>query len=159
MKRLYVLFDQECGLCLACGRWLARQEAFIELAFIPLQSPDIPRRFPGLREWPGLDLREKLVVVSDEGAVYQGQYAWIMCLFALRDYREWAQRLADPALLPFAKQVCELVSRNRLAITQFLHLPVGDLREKLVAFGPAACEIRGRCAPTPPVPPAAKPTP
>jgi hypothetical protein len=46
-----------------------RQAAYIQFRFIPLQSPEIAQRFPGLKEWDGLDLREKLVVVSDEGAV------------------------------------------------------------------------------------------
>jgi hypothetical protein len=122
-----------------------RQETFIELRFIPLQSPEISQRFPGLKEWDQLDLREKLVVVSDEGAVYQGQYAWIMCLYALRDYREWAQRLAHPALLPFARRVCELVSRNRLAISRFLKEPTEELRYKLAAFHPASCQVAGGC--------------
>jgi predicted DCC family thiol-disulfide oxidoreductase YuxK len=75
MKCLYVLYDQECSLCTACGRWLMRQAAYIQLRFIPLQSPEIAQRFPGLKEWDALDLREKLVVVNDEGAVYQGQHA------------------------------------------------------------------------------------
>jgi len=145
MKRLYVLFDEECALCQGCRRWLMRQRAFIELCFIPLQSPEMARRFPGLAEWDQLDLREKLVVVSDEGAVYQGQYAWIMCLYALREYREWAQRLAHPALLPFARRVCETVSRNRLAISRFLKEPIGELSEKLTALHPASCHTSGRC--------------
>jgi predicted DCC family thiol-disulfide oxidoreductase YuxK len=144
MKRLYVLYDQECSLCLSCGRWLMRQAAFIELRFIPLQSPEIAQRFPGLKEWDGLDLREKLVVISDEGAVYQGQHAWIMCLYALRDYRVWAQRLAQPALLPFARRVCELISKNRLAISHFLKAPAEELRNTLATFQPA-CEVGGRC--------------
>jgi predicted DCC family thiol-disulfide oxidoreductase YuxK len=141
MKCLYVLYDQECSLCLACGRWLMRQAAFIELRFIPLQSPEIALRFPGLKEWDRLDLGEKLVVVSDEGALYQGQYAWIMCLFALRDYREWAQRLAEPMLLPFARRVCELVSRNRLAISRFLKTPTEELRDTLAATLPSVCSV------------------
>jgi predicted DCC family thiol-disulfide oxidoreductase YuxK len=145
MKRLYVLFDQECALCQGCLRWLLRQEAFIELRFIPLQSPEIACRFPGLQEWNQLDLREKLVVVSDEGAVYQGQYAWIMCLYALSEYREWAQRLAHPALLPFARRVCETVSRNRLVISRFLKEPIEELRQKLMALQPASCRAPGRC--------------
>jgi predicted DCC family thiol-disulfide oxidoreductase YuxK len=145
MKCLYVLYDQECSLCLSCGRWLMRQEAFIDLRFIPLQSPEIAQRFPGLKEWDGLDLREKLVVVSDEGAVYQGQYAWIMCLYALRDYREWSQRLAEPLLLPFARRVCELVSRNRLAISRFLKAPTEELRNTLTATLPSACGIGTNC--------------
>jgi len=139
MKRLYVLFDEECGLCQSCRCWLIRQQAFIELRFIPLQSPEINRRFPGLKEWDQLDLREKPVVVSDEGAVYQGQYAWIMCLYALREYREWAQRLAHPALLPFARRVCETVSKNRLLISRFLKEPPVELGKKLSALHPASC--------------------
>ena len=39
---------------------------------------------------------------------------------ALRDYREWSQRLATPALLPFAQRVCELLSQNRLAFSRWL---------------------------------------
>lgn len=138
MKCLNVLYDQECSLCLSCGRWLMRQSAFIPLRFIPLQSPEIARRFPGLKEWAGLDLSEKLVAVSDEGAVYQGQSAWIMCLYALRDYREWSQRLAEPLLFPFARRVCELVSRNRLAISRFLKAPTDEVRNTLAATLPSA---------------------
>lgn len=145
MKRLYVLFDQECALCQGCRQWLMRQQAFIELYFIPLQSPEIAQRFPGLKEWDQLDLREKLVVVSDEGAVYQGQYAWIMWLYALREYREWAQRLAHPALLPFARRVCEVVSSNRLLISRFLKEPVEELSKKLLALRPATCHLPGGC--------------
>jgi hypothetical protein len=122
-----------------------RQQAFIELYFIPLQSPEIDQHFPGLKEWDELDLSEKLVVISDEGAVYQGQYAWIMCLYALREYREWAQRLAHPALLPFARRVCETVSRNRLLISRFLKEPVEELSKKLLALRPASCHVPGRC--------------
>ncbi len=146
MKRLYVLFDQECAFCVRCGQWLARQEAFIELRFIPLQSAEVSQRFPGLKEWDQLDLREKLVAVSDEGAVYQGQYAWIMCLFALCEYREWAQRLAHPALLPFARQVCEWVSRNRMVLAGFLKTPVEELRTKLAALPPPLRTFDERCA-------------
>jgi predicted DCC family thiol-disulfide oxidoreductase YuxK len=145
VKQLYVLFDQECTFCVSCGQWLARQEAFIELRFIPLQSAEVSRRFPGLKEWDQLDLREKLVAVSDEGAVYQGQYAWIMCLFALCEYREWAQRLAQPALLPFARRVCELVSRNRMVLSGFLKTPVEDLRTRLAALPPPLRTINERC--------------
>ena len=133
MKRLYVLFDHECSLCTHCSRWLTHQEAFIELQLIPLQSPDISRRFPGLKEWDKLDLTEKLVVISDEGAVYQGENAWIMCLYALKAYRELSQRLAHPTLRPFARRFCELISKNRLSISRFLANPAGELeRAKIV---------------------------
>ena len=41
-------------------------------------------------------------------------------LYALRDYREWSQRLAHPALLPWARRVCELLSENRLQMSRWL---------------------------------------
>jgi predicted DCC family thiol-disulfide oxidoreductase YuxK len=143
MKRLYVLFDQECALCRRCCLWLGRQQALIELHFIPLQSPDLGHRFPGVEK---LNLSERLVVVSDEGAVYQGQYAWIMCLYALRDYRVWSQHLAHPALLPLARHICELVSRNRLTMSGlFLKDPIEKLSDRLRAIPPEVCRTEGDC--------------
>ena len=71
-------------------------------------------------------------MVSDEGGVYRGPQAWIMCLYALRDYREWSQRLAHPALLPWARRVCELLSENRFRVSRwFDNLSASQLAEKL----------------------------
>lgn len=144
MKRLFVLFDQECGLCRSCCLWLQRQPAFLALEFIPLQSPDLAVRFPGIEAF---HLRERLVVISDEGAVYQGEYAWVMCLYALQDYREWARRLAHPALLPFAHRVCELVSRNRLALSSaFFKQRPARIARQLGAMPPPLCETEPTCS-------------
>jgi predicted DCC family thiol-disulfide oxidoreductase YuxK len=112
-----VLFDAECALCVRCRQWLARQPALIALDFIPLQTADLSRRFPGIEAY---DPFEQLLVISDTGAVYRGANAWIMCLYTLRDYREWSQRLAAPALLPWARRVCELLSQYRLAFSRWL---------------------------------------
>ena len=72
MKSLYVLFDAECALCQRCRQWLARQPAFIRLIFIPLQTPDLSQRFPGIE---ALKPAEQLLVVSDAGAVYRITWA------------------------------------------------------------------------------------
>jgi predicted DCC family thiol-disulfide oxidoreductase YuxK len=137
MKRLYVLFDGHCRLCGRCRYWLEKQPAYIELRFIPLQSADIHRRFPGIEQ---LDLEVELVVVSDEGAVYQGPQAWIMCLYALKNYRAWAQRLTHPALLPWARRVCELVSTNRLGFSGwFLTTAPESAGKRLSAEPPPLC--------------------
>lgn len=114
MKTLHVLYDGECALCQRCRRWLEQQPTFVELRFLPLQSPQVALRFPGIESF---NPSEQLLVVSDEGEVYQGPHAWIMCLYALREYREWSQRLASPALLPWARHACELVSENRLSLS------------------------------------------
>ena len=121
--------------------WLRQQPAFIELRFIPLQAEDLPERFPGIEK---LNVRERLVVVSDTGAVYQGQYAWIMCLYALRDYRVWSQRLAHPALLPFAEHVCTLVSKHRLTLSRlFRDVSAVELGQALAAMPAPGCSTDG----------------
>ena len=61
-----------------------------------------------------------LVVVSDEGQVYLNNSAWIMALYALDEYREWACRLAHPVLAPFVRQAFEMISRNRYMISRWL---------------------------------------
>jgi hypothetical protein len=43
-----------------------------------------------------------------------------MVLWALREYREWSLRLAQPALLPFAAGFCGLISNNRQALSGWL---------------------------------------
>jgi len=70
-------------------------------------------RFPGI---DALKPGEQLLVISDEGAVYRGAHAWIMCLWALENYREHAQRLAHPALLSARK------TRLRIALSKPLLL-------------------------------------
>ena len=114
MKRLYVLFDAQCELCVRCRTWLMKQPAFVPLAFVALQSDEAKLRFPGIET---LRPNDQLLVISDDGSVYRGAYAWIMRLWALRKYREHAQRLAHPILVPFARIVCELLSRNRFFLS------------------------------------------
>jgi hypothetical protein len=43
-----------------------------------------------------------------------------MCLYAMRDYRDWARRLAHPLLLPLARQAFDTLSKNRHEISQWL---------------------------------------
>jgi predicted DCC family thiol-disulfide oxidoreductase YuxK len=120
MDRLYVLYDANCGLCSWAKRWLIRQPTLIELRFIPAGSAVAARLFPELdrtRELP-----EELVVVSDQGAVYRNGSAWIMCLFALEGYRDWANRLAYPLLRPLARQAFELLSSQRSRVSHWLSL-------------------------------------
>jgi predicted DCC family thiol-disulfide oxidoreductase YuxK len=120
MERLYVLYDARCGLCTWAKRWLMRQPALIDLRFIPAGSGLAQRLFPGLDR--AGDLPEELVVVSDQGAVYREGSAWIMCLFALEDYRDWANRLAHPLLQPLARQAFSLLSKQRSRISRWLSL-------------------------------------
>jgi len=151
MERLYVLYDAQCGLCSWAKRWLMRQHTLIDLRFIPAGSAVAERLFPGLAR-PG-ELPEELVVVSDQGAVYRNGSAWIMCLFALEAYRDWANRLAHPLLRPLARQAFALLSRQRSRISRWLSLASEvEIAETLSQVSAPAC------APRPPLLPA-KPRP
>jgi len=120
MDRLYVLYDANCGLCSWAKRWLMRQTMLIDLRFIPAGSVAAERMFPGLDR--AGEPPEELVVVSDQGAVYRNGNAWIMCLYALEGYRDWANRLAHPLLRPLARQAFELLSRQRSRVSRWLSL-------------------------------------
>jgi len=110
MRELTVLYDSQCGLCRRAQAWLISKPKYVELAFVPASSDEARSRYPQLNH----DLTvNDLTVISDEGAVYRGPKAWLMCLWALRDYRDWALRLSSPELLPTAKRVISTISQNR----------------------------------------------
>ena len=45
-----------------------------------------------------------------------------MCLWALRDFREWSLRLASPPMQAIARKVVHLISSNRLTLSSLLRL-------------------------------------
>lgn len=110
MRQLTVLYDASCGLCKRAQGWLMSQPKHVELIFVAATSEEARRRFPQLNH--DLTLTD-LTVIGDDGAVYFGPKAWLMCLWALREYREWSLRLSSPALLPTAKRVISTISQNR----------------------------------------------
>jgi predicted DCC family thiol-disulfide oxidoreductase YuxK len=117
MKTLYIFYDGECGLCRRCREWLASQAAYLTLRFHPFQSEEARRLCPALARFQP---DQQLIVLSDEGGIYVGDQAWLMCLYALRKYRGWAGKLATPALRPLAQRLCMLISHNRLTLSQLL---------------------------------------
>ena len=64
--------------------------------------------------------QDDLAVISDEGAVYLNDHAWIMVLYAMVEYREWAARLTHPLLMPLARQAFAALSKNRHFLSSFL---------------------------------------
>ena len=117
MKKLYVLYDPKCALCQRLKEWLQVQRSYIELCLIPAGSDEAQRMFPTLKQ---IASANDLVVVSDEGQIYLNNNAWIMTLYALTEYREWACRLSHPMLLPLVRQAFATISRNRYSISRWL---------------------------------------
>ncbi|NEA36478.1 DCC1-like thiol-disulfide oxidoreductase family protein [Streptomyces sp. SID13031] len=117
MQELVVLYDAQCGLCRRFKEWLAGQRLapnMVRLGFVAAGSTEARQRYPGLDH--AATLRE-VTVVADDGAVYVGDRAWIVCLWATLEHRATAVRLASPAMRPVARAMVQaaagLRSRNR----------------------------------------------
>ncbi len=117
MNRLYVLYDPTCGLCVECRAWMETQPQIVPLTFVPSPSPEAARIWPGAA---GPGPPEELVVVGDTGAVYRGTEAYILCLYALADWREWSFRLAGPAWKPVARRFFHWLARHRGSLSAAL---------------------------------------
>ncbi len=115
MRCLTVVYDRECGFCTRVAGWLMAQPKWIPLRILP--SNLVSTVYPALA---AKKLQEELVVISDDGGVYLGDHAWLICLHALKRYRRLARRISRPALLPFARQAFKVVSANRHRISKWL---------------------------------------
>ena len=111
MKRLTVLYDEHCPLCVRCADWMWAQAQLVPLEIMPAHSEQARTRFKGL-PWLGYEL----CVVSDEGDAWVGPAAFLMCLWALADYREWAYRLSGDTFAPLAERFFRALSRRRSSI-------------------------------------------
>ena len=114
MRGLTVLFDQDCALCRRARVWMGRQATLLPLQFVPAGSVAARRLFPALDHEATL---EDLTVVGDRGEIYRGAKAWLLCLWALRDYREMAIRWSEPGRMEYARRFVAWVSKNRFRMS------------------------------------------
>ena len=119
LQKLTVLYDPACALCQRARHWLAAQSQYVRLEFIPAGSELARSRFPDLDSESTL---RELTVIGDGGQVYRGAKAWLMALWALREYRETALRWSTPERLPFARRLVAWVSMSRRSL-DFLFAP------------------------------------
>jgi predicted DCC family thiol-disulfide oxidoreductase YuxK len=110
VKALTVLYDARCSVCCRARRWLSRQPSYVDLEFVRAGSAEARDRYP---ELSAARTQEELTVVGDDGSIYRGAKAWLICLWALRQYRSWSLTLSSPALLPSARRFVGWASRAR----------------------------------------------
>ena len=158
VKQITVLYDPTCGFCVRCRQWLEKQPKRIEMRFVPQGSSRQQKLYPGLDCKTDAQGRpDELIVVDDAGRVYRDDKAWVMCFYALRDYRGLAMRLARPGMAGLARRAYSVISGNRRAISALLGMGGDDdqLRQSLEAepetprCNNALCalrEVRGRLA-------------
>ncbi|MCB5169970.1 DUF393 domain-containing protein [Streptomyces bambusae] len=113
VRRLTVLYDAHCPLCVHIRQWLLGQRWLVPLALVPAGSFEARRRFPQLDH--EATLRE-ITVIGDRGQVYTGTDAFIVCLWALAEHRPKANWLATPAGRPFARAAMLAAARYREAV-------------------------------------------
>jgi len=107
MRELTVLYDAQCPTCARARDWLATRAQLVSLVFVPAGSTRARALFPGLNHERTL---RDITVVSDDGKVFTGEKAWVICLWALRGYRKVAAMMTSPALWPLARSVIGGVS-------------------------------------------------
>lgn len=123
MKTLTIFYDARCGLCCRFRQWLMTRPARVSWNFLPYYSKEAERIFPGIQ---GMHADQEIIVLADDGRWWQGPAAWITCLWATRDYRGWAYRLAAPTLRPWVAKFVHLLSENRLKMSTLLRLRNDD---------------------------------
>lgn len=143
VERMEVFYDGRCGMCCSFHEWIARQPRAIRIEFVPYQSPDAERVFPGIGT---LDPAREMVVRTDDGGVFRGAEAWVWCLHSCANHQATARRLASPNLLPVAVKACRVLAANRYALSKvFFGRKDREVRRELHRMEQAACDD-GHCA-------------
>lgn len=138
MKKLFIFYDASCPFCRWCREWVSAQPKYLAVEFHPHGDPAVQAAFPDLA---GQAPEENLVVFSDTGLVYLGDQAWIMILWALRDWRAWSLRLGEPAMRPLARRFWGLLHQHRGKLGWFLRAPTGRAAEQLAGDPPQVGDL------------------
>lgn len=111
ISSLTVLADPLCPLCRRVSQWLSQQPQLVPLEVVPVASAQARQRFPHLDHEQTL---RTITVVADTGEYWQEGAAYVMCLWALADYRHHALRLTGPAGFAAAKAIAQTAANVRL---------------------------------------------
>ena len=114
---LTVFYDPGCGVCCRFRRWLESQALWLPVEFMGFREKEAEVLMPGLLD---LGADRECIVLADDGHWWQGADAWLVCLWATREYRLWSSRLAAPVFRPVLLKVVDAVSSNRLKLSSLL---------------------------------------
>jgi predicted DCC family thiol-disulfide oxidoreductase YuxK len=109
---LTVLYDERCPLCRRLRTWLARQPTLHPVTFLAADSPEARGRFPDLDHDRTTRI---LTLVTSDGAVYEGERAWLVCGWALPGWQPVTEGLGGRVrlrLVGFAARTAD-VYRHR----------------------------------------------
>lgn len=105
-----VIYDGQCPLCTATVQQLAAWDRFHRLAFIPLQDPEVTRRWPFLNRE---HLMKQIHLISSPCRIYRG--AEVLRVLTRRIPRLWplAPLVHLPGSLPVWQWLYGVISRAR----------------------------------------------
>ncbi len=135
---LIVLYDADCGFCMATVCWLRRRDRAGRLTFVALQDPAAAAE-PWRTAARGHDLRAALHVVdAASGRVAEGGPAMLAVLGVLPRWRLPARLAAARAVAPLVDVAYRLVASHRHALGRLVgaegpacrSLPVGRGRAR-----------------------------
>jgi predicted DCC family thiol-disulfide oxidoreductase YuxK len=89
---LTALYDERCPLCRRLKAWLSRQVTLAPIEFLAAASPAARARFPSLDHERTTRV---LTVVTSDGAVYEGERAWLVCGWSLAAWQPLAEHLGS----------------------------------------------------------------
>ena len=93
----------------------------MRLDFLPAGSLAARERYPHL---DGAATLRELHVVADDGRVWSGARAWVMCLWALRETRSLSLHLSGPRGLALAQGMVAHLSERRYTLSEILRCGV-----------------------------------
>jgi predicted DCC family thiol-disulfide oxidoreductase YuxK len=120
---LTVLYDQRCPLCRRLKAWLRSQPTLVPIEFVAAGSDEARRRYPQLDHQRTLTL---LTVVATDGAVYEGERAWLACAWTLPRWQPVAEHLGSSPALLAVKMIARVVDRHRERRLTNLYGPACD---------------------------------
>lgn len=143
IEGIEVFYDGRCGMCCSFHEWIARQPRAFPIGFVPYQSAEAERVFPGLGT---LDPAREMVVRTSRGEIFRGAQAWVWCLYSCANHQDAARRLGGPGLLPIAIHACRALAANRHALSKvFFRRKDRQVRETLHRMADVVCP-GGYCA-------------
>jgi predicted DCC family thiol-disulfide oxidoreductase YuxK len=129
LKRIEVFYDGRCGMCCSFHEWINRQPRAYRIEFIPYQSQMAETVFPGIGT---LDPAREMIVRTDQGEIFRGAEAWVLCLYSCANHQATAGKLASPGLLSIAIHSCRLLAANRHSLSKvFFRRKDKQVRETL----------------------------
>ncbi len=130
MERLTIIFDESCGICLACVTWLQRRDLRAQFEFIGNQANELPQSVDRAQAADTI-----YVVNQSTGTTRTRADAIAQLLRTLPGRRAAVFRVAGylmmlPVLRQFSNLCYRLIAKHRQRISTALGLTACEIRRK-----------------------------